>query len=45
MIEDRQKENELTGRSSILIYPEGATTNNRQVIQFKRGPFSGLHSV
>lgn len=27
-IEDRQKENETTGRSSILIYPEGATTNN-----------------
>jgi hypothetical protein len=28
-----------------LIFPEGATTNNNSVIQFKRGPFSGLSSV
>jgi hypothetical protein len=28
-----------------MIFPEGATTNNQQVIQFKRGAFNGLHSV
>jgi len=28
-----------------LIFPEGATTNNESVIKFKRGPFSGFHSV
>jgi len=27
-IEARQAENEATGRSPILIFPEGATTNN-----------------
>ena len=27
-IEERQAENELTDRPPILIYPEGATTNN-----------------
>ena len=44
-IENRQQENERTGRSPVLIFPEGATTNNEQVIKFKRGAFSGLHSV
>jgi 1-acyl-sn-glycerol-3-phosphate acyltransferase len=44
-IEKRQKENEDGSRAPILIFPEGATTNNKSVIQFKRGPFSGLNSV
>lgn len=44
-IEKRQKENEDGSRAPILIFPEGATTNNKSVIQFKRGPFSGLSSV
>lgn len=45
VIEERQAENELTDRPPILIYPEGATTNNEQIITFKRGAFSGLHSI
>ena len=45
MIEDRQVENEKKGRAPIVIFPEGATTNNSQIIKFKRGPFSGLSSV
>ena len=28
-----------------MIYPEGATTNNEQIITFKKGPFAGLNSV
>jgi len=44
-IQDRQADNERTGRKPILIFPEGATTNNEQVIQFKQGPFSALLSV
>lgn len=28
-----------------MIYPEGATTNNQNLIQFKKGPFRGLNSV
>jgi len=44
-IEARQLENEQTGRPPLLIFPEGATTNNESLIQFKRGPFSGLNSV
>lgn len=45
MIEQRQKENQETGRTPIVIFPEGATTNNKSVIKFKRGPFSGLNAV
>jgi 1-acyl-sn-glycerol-3-phosphate acyltransferase len=45
MIETRQKENDDTGRTPIVIFPEGATTNNKFVIKFKRGPFSGFNSV
>mmetsp|Transcript_5650 Transcript_5650/g.8936 ORF Transcript_5650/g.8936 Transcript_5650/m.8936 type:complete len:139 (+) Transcript_5650:392-808(+) len=45
IIENRQRENEETGRSPILIFPEGATTNNKSIIKFKRGPFAGLNSV
>jgi len=44
-IEKRQAENEKGDRSPILIFPEGATTNNKSVINFKRGPFNGLSSV
>ena len=45
-IEERQRENELNSiRRPLLIFPEGATTNNKSVIEFKRGPFSGLYSV
>lgn len=45
-IEDRQRENERNSiRRPLLVFPEGATTNNKSVIQFKRGPFSGLNSV
>ena len=44
-IESRQAENEKYGRSPLVIFPEGATTNNESVIKFKRGPFSGLSSV
>ena len=28
-----------------MVYPEGATTNNRQIISFKKGAFTGLYSV
>jgi len=28
-MEARQIENEKTGRSPLLVYPEGATTNNK----------------
>lgn len=28
-----------------MIFPEGATTNNKSIIQFKKGPFGGLNSV
>lgn len=44
-IEQRQAKNEEKGGRPILIFPEGATTNNEQIIGFKRGPFSGLNSV
>lgn len=45
-IEERQRANEENSiRRPLLIFPEGATTNNKSVIQFKRGPFSGLRSV
>jgi len=27
------------------MYPEGCTTNNTEMIQFRRGAFFGLHSV
>ncbi len=27
--QERQAENERTGRAPLLVYPEGATTNNR----------------
>ena len=44
-IEARQRENEQTNRPSLIIFPEGGTTNGEYLIQFKRGPFNGLHSV
>lgn len=44
-IEDRQHLIETKGGAPIMIFPEGATTNNDQIISFKRGPFSGLSSV
>ena len=45
-IEERQRENEVNSiRRPLLIFPEGATTNNKSVITFKKGPFSGLNSV
>uniref|UniRef100_A0A7S3CKT5 Phospholipid/glycerol acyltransferase domain-containing protein n=1 Tax=Strombidium rassoulzadegani TaxID=1082188 RepID=A0A7S3CKT5_9SPIT len=45
MIQERQLLNEKTERAPILIFPEGATTNNNSIINFKRGPFAGFHSV
>ena len=42
---ERQKDNEKNHRTPIVIFPEGATTNNESVIKFKRGPFGGLCSV
>jgi|LauGreDrversion4_2_1035121.scaffolds.fasta_scaffold3961938_1 lysophosphatidylcholine acyltransferase/lyso-PAF acetyltransferase len=44
-MENRQLENEKTGRSPLLVYPEGATTNNKSIIEFKRGAFSSLCSI
>ena len=44
-MEARQLENEKTGRSPLLVYPEGATSNNNSIIEFKRGAFSGLCSI
>lgn len=29
----------------LVIYPEGCTTNNEYLIQFRKGAFFGLHSV
>ena len=29
----------------ITIFPEGTTTNNKGIVDFKRGAFSGLHPV
>jgi len=37
--------NEKTGRAPLLVYPEGATTNNEQIIQWKNGSFRGLNSI
>jgi len=45
MIEARQVESEKSGKAPLLIYPEGATTNNEQLIQFKSGSFRGLSSI
>jgi len=42
---ERQRDNEKNHRTPIVIFPEGATTNNESVIKFKRGPFAGLCSV
>lgn len=44
-LEERQAENERSGKPPILVFPEGATTNNKSLIKFKRGAFSGLSSV
>lgn len=44
-IEARQRDNEVNGRPSILIFAEGCTTNGDYLIQFKKGPFHGLNSV
>ena len=45
LIKQRQLENEKLGKPSILIYPEGSTTNGEQLIAFKRGAFQHLNSV
>jgi lysophosphatidylcholine acyltransferase/lyso-PAF acetyltransferase len=29
----------------LIIYPEGATTNNKVIMKFKKGAFFGLRSV
>lgn len=46
-IEQRQLENEkgLWPHSTLIIYPEGATTNGKYLIRFKKGAFAALRSV
>jgi len=29
----------------LIIYPEGGTSNGKQLLKFKRGAFMGLHSI
>jgi len=44
-IEVRQKQNISGERRPLVIYAEGATTNNECLIKFKRGPFGAGNSV
>lgn len=41
----RQEELEKGDAPPLIMFPEGCTTNNTQLIQFRRGAFFGLHSV
>jgi len=45
IIEERQEQNIKGERPPLIIYPEGATTNNECLIKFKRGPFGSGKSV
>ena len=42
---ERQKECEKGIYPPLIQYVEGGTTNGRELIQFKKGAFVGLHSV
>lgn len=44
-IEDRQIEAEKGLKSPLMMCPEGATTNGRYLIEFKRGAFYSLRAV
>ena len=41
----KQEECEKGLSRPLILYPEGCTTNNSGLIQFRRGAFFGLHSV
>jgi 1-acyl-sn-glycerol-3-phosphate acyltransferase len=44
-IADRQKLAEEGKAAPLLMYPEGCTTNNTQLITFRRGAFASLASI
>lgn len=45
LIKERQKECEKGLYPSLIIYPEGGTTNGTHLISFKKGAFAGLRSI
>lgn len=44
-INRRQEEVKKGLYPPIILYPEGGTTNNTELLQFKGGAFRGLHSI
>lgn len=44
-ITDRQLEAEQGLFPPLIIYPEGATTNGKSILKFKRGAFAALRPV
>jgi 1-acyl-sn-glycerol-3-phosphate acyltransferase len=44
-IGERQKKSEAGLAAPLIMYPEGCTTNNSELITFRRGAFAALHSV
>jgi lysophosphatidylcholine acyltransferase/lyso-PAF acetyltransferase len=44
-IEERQKQAEKSEMPPLGIFPEASTTNNKSIVQFKRGAFKYMKSV
>ncbi len=44
-INTRQEEVKKGLYPPLILYPEGGTTNNTELLKFKGGAFRGLHSV
>lgn len=44
-INKRQEEVKMGLYPPIILYPEGGTTNNTELLKFKGGAFRGLHSI
>lgn len=44
-IADRQSKSESGKAAPLMMFPEGCTTNNTELITFRRGAFQALHSV
>lgn len=45
VISERQQMCEKGLYPPLIIYPEGGTSNGKQLLKFKRGAFMGLHSI